>query len=338
MSDFRTEKDFFLLAIGTSSGGQAALKKILPKLPEDLNAAICIVQHSPIAGLRTAELLSGISTLPIETARDGLPIKRGRVYVAPADHHLSFHKSKSVIHCSRGPRENGFRPSIDVLLRSAGASFRQHAIGIVLTGLLDDGSVGAADLRACGGRLIVQEPDDAAYPDLPKSVLERTGAEKVLTLEDMPAVIAEFCKEYPRPEEPDGNWRSLMREVEISQGVLQGFEANIQRGKSSGYSCPECGGPLWEQQKGERLHFRCHTGHGFSRAALEQEQQLGIEKALYSALRILEERARLLRNLQKRTNSFGRGFDPTDAYSKRAEEAEQQAENIRDILHGNLTQ
>jgi two-component system, chemotaxis family, protein-glutamate methylesterase/glutaminase len=159
-----------IIAIGGSSGGIDAAKQLLGALPKDFPAAIIITIHVGSSGLDAmAQVLGGGSTLPTNTAVDGEPIYPGRVYVAPADHHLLV--LQDAVRWGRGPRENMARPATDPLLRSVGVSYGERAIGVVLSGRLNDGAAGLADLKRCGGVTVVQNPSDAEARDMPLAAL-----------------------------------------------------------------------------------------------------------------------------------------------------------------------
>lgn len=159
-----------VIAIGGSLGSVDALKHLCAQLPADLPAAVLVVVHVCSLGKNLlADIFDRNSPLAVSTAEEGEPVHAGHVYVAPADRHLlTIDRS---IRLGRGPRENMARPAIDPLFRSVGVEYGSRAIGLVLTGLLDDGAAGLSDLKRCGGLTMVQNPGDAAAPDMPLAAL-----------------------------------------------------------------------------------------------------------------------------------------------------------------------
>ena len=159
-----------VIAIGTSAGGVQALKTIIKLLPKDFPASIHVVQHiSSEAASNLAKVLDHIGQLKVKFAEDKETIEPGRIYIAPPDFHLLLESGRMRI--TRGPRENLVRPSIDPLFRSAAVTYRSYVTGIILTGMLDDGTAGLQAIKACGGMAIVQDPDNAAYGSMPKSAI-----------------------------------------------------------------------------------------------------------------------------------------------------------------------
>jgi hypothetical protein len=177
-----------IIAIGGSAGGIAAIKTMCGALTPDIPAAICIVIH---VGARGHNLLADIfqqrCPIPMETAVDGQKLQHGRAYVAAADHHLIV--EEDVIRLGRGPRENLARPAIDPLLRSAGLSYGSRAIGVVLTGMLNDGASGLADLKRCGGVTIVQNPIEALEREMPLSALAASDVDYQAPIAELGALF-----------------------------------------------------------------------------------------------------------------------------------------------------
>ena len=178
-----------LIVIGASAGGVEALSKLVANLPRDLNACVCVVLHLAPRGVSAlASILARSGPLPCRTAVDGEPLRRGEILVAPPDRHLIVDDGHAGL--TVGPRENGHRPAIDALFRSAAATRDRGVIGVVLSGSRDDGSAGLAAIKQGGGRAIVQDPDDALYRDMPANALAQVKADAVVAADRVPTAIA----------------------------------------------------------------------------------------------------------------------------------------------------
>lgn len=179
-----------VIVIGGSMGSVAPLRHLLAALPESLDAAIFIVLHrAPSAESKLTETLNIGGPWRAEDAVDLEPIERGRVYVAPADHHLLI--SGDCVRVTRGPRENLARPAIDPLFRSAAAYCGSKTIAVVLSGLLNDGAAGVCAIKRAGGLVVVQAPSDAQAPEMPESALASTPVDYVVTAAEIPQLLAQ---------------------------------------------------------------------------------------------------------------------------------------------------
>ena len=235
-----------IVVVGTSAGGVEALRVLLRGLPADLPAAIFVVMHlAPHAPSYLAEVLLKAGRLPAAVVDQPVRFRPGRVYVAPPDHHLILNRTH--VRISRGPRENWHRPSVDVLFRSAAQSLGPRVVGIVLTGFLDDGSAGLAAIQNEGGVTIVQDPDDAPFPDMPLNALENVKVDYCLPLSEIPGTVVRLSELAPGHR----NGSSASREAAIENAfaenaVMNGRKALDKIGRPSTFTCPECQGPLWE--------------------------------------------------------------------------------------------
>jgi two-component system chemotaxis response regulator CheB len=177
-----------LVVVGASAGGVEALRDFVGGLPEDFRAAVLIVLHLPAGGdSALPAILERSTTLPVAGAQHGEPLRRGQIYTAPPDHHLTVEGEK--IRLSRGPTENGHRPAIDTLFRSAAQARGSAVIGVVLSGSLDDGTAGLAMIKARGGLVAVQDPREALYRGMPDSAIARVSVDHVLPAGDMCEVV-----------------------------------------------------------------------------------------------------------------------------------------------------
>jgi len=293
-----------VIVIGASAGGVEALTALTKDLPANLPAAIAVVLHlaPQIPGMLDS-ILSRLSLLPATQATHGMPFEEKHIYTPRPDHHLLIEDHRlRVIH---GPKENRYRPSVDVLFRSAAVAYGPRVIGVILTGSLDDGTAGLLAIKRRGGLAVVQDPDDALYAGMPRSAIQHVNVDFCLPLAEIPALLTRLTSEPAEADEAYPVTEDMQREVRIAAMDMQALDEAKTVGNPSIYSCPECGGVLWELQDGELLRFRCRTGHAFSIQALLTEQQDAIEAALWVALKVLEERVSIVRRLSEGAEDRG---------------------------------
>ncbi len=311
-----------LVVVGASAGGVEALAKFVQTLPGSLPAAVMVVLHiAPHHSSYLPEILARRGLLPVSHPADGEMVRPGHVYVAPPDLHLAVQDHRMVL--EHLPRENGVRPSIDVLFRTAAKEYGPRCAGIILSGMLDDGTAGLYAIKARGGIAIVQEPEDALYPEMPRNALARVGADYILPLSEIGPTVALLAREGAREESkvmPVEVGAELSTE-EIKQNI-ETFEAGQLPKGPTVLVCPECGGTLWELREGELTHYMCHVGHSYSPEALNVAQGEALETALWTAQRSLEDRSTLLLHLAARNREHGR--------EKNAKQFEEQARNVRE--------
>ncbi|WP_088893343.1 chemotaxis protein CheB [Leptolyngbya ohadii] len=339
-----------IIVIGASAGGVEALVDLVAKLPSDLTAAMFIAVHFPASSTSLLpQILSRLHTLPAHHAVDGEPIQTSQIYIAPPNHHLLI--SLGRIRLSRGPRENGHRPAIDTMFRSAAYAYRDRVIGVILTGTLDDGTAGLLTIKALGGMTIVQDPEEALFDGMPRSAIETVNVDWVLRIADitrhlvetvaqeqssLDANAAQPLNEFP-PEGhrnetamPDPENVILDEDNQVARSKASS-ERGEQPGNASPLTCPDCGGVLWELRDQSMVRFRCHVGHAYSIDSLVEEQSQDVEKSLWTAVRALEEKAALARRMavhakeQHRTKS-------AQQFEERASETEQHAAVIRQLI------
>ena len=321
----------FIIVIGASAGGLDAISELISQFPSDINASILCVLHLSKAALGDI-LVSRIqkqSSLHCKIAEDKESIERGYVYVAPPDAHLLVKEDHLII--GRGPSENRFRPSIDVLFRSAAASHSETVVGIILTGLLNDGSVGMAAIKQSGGHCVVQDPNEAEYPDMPLAVLEAIEVDEVASLKNMGDVVLKIINET-KPKgikAPD----KVIAESRLSEKAATSIEGVNQLGNKTSYACPDCGGNLWEIDNGVLKHFRCHIGHTFSESDLLVKQAEQVEHTLWVAVRTMEERKMLLAKIARQ--NLERGLEKLSAhYDKQAKALDSHINHLKGLLFG----
>jgi two-component system, chemotaxis family, protein-glutamate methylesterase/glutaminase len=320
--------DHGIVVVGASAGGVEALADLATSLPDDLPAAVFVVLHLPATGTSALpEILRRHGPLPAAHVRDGEPIQSGRVYVAPPNHHVVLRTGH--VHLSRGPRENGHRPAIDPLFRSAAREYGIRVIGVVLSGTLDDGTAGLLAIKSRGGVAVVQDPEDALYTGMPGNALEHVQVDHVASAASMGKLLASLIANLAEPP-PAPALSDMQVEVEMEGFSLEAFEGT-HPGRPSGFSCPDCNGVLWQIQDGGLERYRCRVGHAWSPESLLTQQSEALEAALWVALRSLEERAALARRLAEPARR--RGYSITaPRFEEQAAEAQQAARLVRDLL------
>jgi two-component system chemotaxis response regulator CheB len=317
-----------IIVIGASAGGVEALRALIGALPPDLPAAVFVVIHiSPGVKSFLPTMLSNAGVLPARHATDGEAIEPGRIYVAPPDRHMVLRDGH--VHLSAGPKENRTRPAVNPLFRSAAAAYGPRVIGVVLSGALDDGTAGMLSIERAGGIAVVQDPDEALFPSMPRSVIRYVDIDHVVSVANMPELLERLVSQPAaqapaRDPSPQGENR------------METTGSGDSPGAPSGVTCPECRGVLWEERDGELMEFRCRIGHRFSTESLMAEQDSEAEAALASTLRSFEERASLAHTLAGRARERRMPRPEVERYSRQAREADELAAQIRRMLHGGL--
>lgn len=320
-----------IIVIGASAGGVQVLADLIGDLPQDLPASVFIVIHlAPFGTSAMPAILSRSGRLAAVHPKDGETIEPGKVYVAPPDHHLIIEPDR--VRISRGPTENGYRPAVDVLFRTAAQVYGPRVVGVVLTGNLDDGTAGLALIKKYRGTAVVQDPEEADYPGMPRSAIASVAVDHILPLAGIGPLLVELAHQPLSDLEPDPEEGDAM---EIKDELERG-EDREGKGDPSGFTCPECGGALFEREKAEVIHFRCRTGHAYSPESLLAKQSETLEATLWAALRALEENAALARRMERwmlqRQRERHRAAGAEARYTQRAQEAERHAEVLRRVL------
>ncbi|MGI8586985.1 MAG: chemotaxis protein CheB [Chloroflexia bacterium] len=318
-----------IIVMGASAGGVEALITLVQGLPADLPAAVFVVLHMPAhSPSALAAILTRHGPLPAVAATDHLTIQPGHIYVAPPDHHLLL--DPGWVRVGRGPKENMHRPAIDPLFRSAARSYGARVIGVVLSGLLDDGTSGLKAIKERGGLAVVQDPQDALYPSMPLSAIAHVAVDYVEPSRGMPVLLARLAQEAGA-EGTGAMTDHLDIEVAIAQNDLSDPALLDTIGTASHYACPDCHGTLWQIADGDLVRFRCRVGHAYTADSMVSVHTASVENALYAALRALEESASLTRQLAR--NAAQRGLAHTIArLEQKATETEQQATLVRGLL------
>ncbi len=320
-----------LIVIGASAGGIEALLTLAADLPRDLHAALLVVVHiSPTHRSVLPRMLSTAGPLPASHAVDAETVLPGRIYIAPPNRHLLLDDGK--IRLSTGPLENGHRPAVDTLFRTAARAGGERVIGVVLSGALDDGTAGLIAIHQRGGVCVVQDPDDAIVPDMPRHALDHLQVDHCVPIDAMAKLFERLVAE-PLPGRAPRESPTLEREARMTLRLDQ--EVLLPPGDPSAFGCPTCGGVLWEVQENGLLRFRCRVGHAFGTEALQAEQQSALEGALWASLRALEEQASLTRRMGARARDQGHQKS-AERYDQRAQSAEVQAKLVREALNRGL--
>jgi two-component system chemotaxis response regulator CheB len=281
--------------MGASAGGVEALRRLFGSLRTDLDAAFLVVLHvPPHSPSRLDKVLSSVTAMPVSAAEDKERLKRGRVYVASADQHLMV--EAGTIRQTRGPKECRVRPAIDVLFRSAAVAYGPRAIGVVLSGLLDDGTAGLWAIKDRGGMALVQDPGEAMHPAMPESAIRHVEVDSVGDCSALAQELATITAQ-PAAATKAAEPGRLAVEVQIA-GEANALQLGVMdMGKVSQYTCPDCHGVLVQIEEGTIVRFRCHTGHAFSLQTLLAEVSDSIDKGLWDTIRAIEERILLLRQI-----------------------------------------
>jgi two-component system chemotaxis response regulator CheB len=303
-----------LVVIGASAGGVETLKRVVGGLPPGLPAAVCIVLHiAPHSPSVLAQILARSGPLPCRPACDGERLRRGEILVAPPDHHLAVEDEH--VHLTLGPRENGHRPAVDVLFRSAAQAKGERVIGVILSGTRGDGAVGLGAVKSSGGASIVQDPAEALYDGMPAAAIAHVAIDAVVPSDRVADTIAAMVN----GEDPPPGTRTSQPELGHSvddPGITV---------------CPECGGVLSERLESGMGVWECRVGHRYSPESLTDAQADSIEAALWAAIRALEDRSRLLERMAGQFDSSGQ-LRSARSFRRRASSAREEAHIVRQAL------
>jgi two-component system chemotaxis response regulator CheB len=326
-----------IVVVGASAGGVQALQALVRGLPPDFAACMLVVVHvSPTGQSVLPMILSQAGRLPAEHARDNQRVEQAHIYVAPPDHHLTLKPHGRLAVSRRGPRENGFRPAIDPLFRTAARRYGARVIGVILTGGLDDGTLGLAHIKEHGGVAVAQDPAEAVFPSMPQSAINHVDVDHVLPVAGMASLLVRLVRE-PLPAGAVAEGAQSVAESAGQRDVAEAGRARllsaVDRGPPSNITCPECGGTLWELSDHSVVRYECHVGHSYTADSLLEGKSQELEATLWSALRALEESAELRRRLAVRMRNAPLPLQGLrEDYQRQAEEAEERASALRTLL------
>jgi two-component system, chemotaxis family, protein-glutamate methylesterase/glutaminase len=287
-----------VFAVGASAGGVEALTHFAAGLPPDLPYAVPVVLHMPTGAPSVlARILDRSGPLPAAQALDKEPLRPGTIRVAVPNRHLLVDDHKVAL--SEGPTENGHRSAINPLFRSVALNYGQHAVSVLLSGVLDDGTLGTAAIRSRGGTTIAQTPTDAPFPAMPLNAIMAGVVDHEMAALEVGGLLKQLADRVfeEREMEPDA-----CMELENRIAMARRFSTEIDAealGPPSGYTCPDCSGALISVSEG---NYRCHVGHAWTADALLHAREDEIEGALWVAIRSLQEKAKLSRRLAEQVN------------------------------------
>lgn len=307
-----------VIVVGLSAGGLGPLRRLAADLPHDLGVALFVVQHIGARRSALAELLAAAGPLPAAWAADGEPIEASRIYVAPPDHHLLVHPG--FVRLSRGPAENRTRPAVDPMFRSAARAYGPRVVGVILSGMLGDGTAGFAEIKRRGGATVVQDPDEADFPSMPLSALLHTGVDHRLPVAAMAELLIRLAG------------RGALGGAGLRETVWTTSEEEMTGGYDLNppvaLTCPTCGGALADTTEDSMPYFTCHIGHRFAAADMDEAQFRHTEGALEAALRTLNERSAFCQRMADA--SRGKALHrPALQWAAARDEAKERAEVLR---------
>ena len=317
-----------IIVLGGSAGGVEPLRTVVKHLPADLPAALFVVQHlSPNAHSALPLILARSGKLPCAHAKDGEPIHRGRIYIAPPEHHMLITNDR--VRLTRGPRENRVRPAVDPLFRSAARWRGPRVVGVVLSGALNDGTAGLLAIKRCGGVTVVQDPKEALFSGMPQSALDHVAADHCLAAAEIGALLASIAGEPVSPAPP------VPQDVLVEDEIAEGKPINVAEvglAAPTGLVCPDCGGALNQMLDGAPLQrLRCRVGHAHTLTTLGSAKAEALEAALWEALRSQGERVEIYQRLAAQSNAQGQ-LSMARRWQTRAEELEKHAAIIQELL------
>jgi two-component system chemotaxis response regulator CheB len=321
-----SDDDGFAVFIGGSAGAIEALAELLAKLPGELAAPLLVVLHVGRSGASVLpSILDRVGALHAVTPVDGEALADGIVYVAPRGEHMVVEDHR--VRLNEGPAEHGLRPAVDPLFRSAARAFGPRAIGVILSGMLDDGTAGLREIRARGGWTLVQMPGEAAFPSMPESAIANVAVDYVLPIADLAGKVAALVT--------DGSERSgaavPAQPPPMEEPLADVLGGPDPPGMRTDITCPQCGGVLWEEVEERITIYRCRAGHVYSPDSLLAVQGEGLDSAIWRPIRMLQERGALLRRLAARASSQGRERSARFFHDE-AEDALRRADEMRRAL------
>jgi two-component system chemotaxis response regulator CheB len=323
-----------VVVLGGSAGSLEPLTTIVNALPVGLKASVLVVMHmraGPDGVL--PDILDRATQLPVAFAKNGDSLRYGHVYVAQPDAHLIV--VSGGLRLVHGPRENGFRPAVDPLFRTAARELGSRVVGVILSGGLSDGTYGLSLIKQHGGIAIVQDPAEASVDSMPRNALNAVDADYVLPAAQIAATVTRLIEEPPRTSNSHathaGSRPHDELEPQLSRENTKVSEMEELFGRASSLTCPDCGGALWEVGDGRVVRYQCHVGHQYAQDALEAEQRESMDSALWTAVRVLEEYAELKKRMAKRAADNGMAT-VSKGFADGARDADSQAQRIRSLL------
>lgn len=316
-----------VVAVGASAGGVEALTQFAAGLPPDLPYAVVVVLHMSAGTFSVLpRIIDRNGPLRAVDAVDGTPLEHGTIYVAVPNHHLLVRDHRIML--SEGPTENGHRPAINALFRSVALAYGERGVGVLLSGVLDDGVLGSAAIRARGGTTIAQSPFDALFAAMPQNAIDAGVIDHSdVKAAEMGGLLKELADQgfEEREMEPD-NRMELENRIAMARRFSTAFDTE-DLGRPLGYTCPDCNGSLIGVSEG---NYRCEVGHAWTGDSLLRARDQEVEAALWIAVRSLQEKVRLSKRL---ADQVGRGM-----LRQRYESLADEAEHALSVLGSRLTE
>ena len=319
-----------VIVVGASAGGLPAISQLLEKIPKSLKAAVFVVLHlsRQSEGSVLVNHLQKKTSFKCGLAEDGEPVREGQVYIAKPDFHMLL-TQEGVIRVIKGPHENRWRPSIDVLFRSAAASYSSKVVGVVLTGMLDDGTSGMLSIKRCGGICIVQEPDEAEFSDMPDNVLSHVDVDYRVPIADIGYILDDMKS---KPSNPNISVpEDIQLEAEMTEKMISDMDDLKKIGTQSNFTCPDCGGTLFSINQEKFSRYRCFTGHVYTEKLLLDKQSESLEESLWITVRKLEERKKLLTTSAKNSQTLNKPELQADKLEK-AKDIDANIERLKALI------
>jgi two-component system chemotaxis response regulator CheB len=267
-----------IIVVGASAGGVQALKTLFSTLPSDFPGVLFIVLHlTPHSHSSLPQILTNMGGPTAKQAVEGEAIVHGQAYVAPPNRHLLV--AAGHVHLSAGPKENRTRPAINPLFRSASLAYGPQVIGVILSGNLDDGTLGLWEIKRRGGIAVVQEPAGAEHAQMARSALANVDIDYRAELEKIGPLLVDLANE----------------EIDLNQ---EGSE-ELSRMEHTNLTCPECHGPLHRITHGSLVELKCRVGHAYSPQSAMLAHDDAEERILWSAAEALEEGAEFIGTLSE---------------------------------------
>jgi two-component system chemotaxis response regulator CheB len=277
---------------------------------------IVVVHMAPYSPSVLPSILARRGNFAASHPHDRERLFSGHIYIAPPDKHV--YVSGDRIRVVRGPKENGHRPAVDPLFRSAATEYGDRVLGIVLSGALDDGAAGLLAIKQAGGYVVAQS--DALHTSMPDSARAAVELDAWATIDEIRELIED-------PPDAKGGSQAMPRSKEE---MPDEFTVEPNQGEPSVFTCPECGGTLWELPEDAVVRFRCRVGHGYTLESMMAVHSESLESSLWAAVRALDERAALLERTAERMEKrrAGRGA----RFKRQARDTIEQAKRVREVL------
>jgi two-component system, chemotaxis family, protein-glutamate methylesterase/glutaminase len=317
-----------IIVIGSSAGGVETIPRLLSYLPSDLPAAIFVTLHiPPFLKSLLPQIIQRQGRLPAIHPRNHSKFSPGKIFVAPPDFHLMLSDGK--INLSHGPRENNHRPAIDALFRSAAIEHEQRVIGVLLTGTLADGVAGLQEIKTRSGVTIVQDPEEALFPEMPMNALQDVEIDHCLPIAEIAKLLTKLANEPISAK--GGNIKGKKEAPSTQSPNTTGLRPDAV---PFPLVCPECQGPLWESAQGGLTRYQCLVGHRYTSENILSAQGEELERSLWVALRTLEERVNLQKRLAGKAKEAGQRQSER-SFLSRAKENQRHARALRQLLEEN---